>query len=136
MATGFLLLKAQLTRTEQEEILAAARKIAKEAPLFRPSMPGSDTNFKYSMTNCGDLGWIADRNGYRYQCNHPETGQRFPAMPPIIRELAIALAEEAGSKNFNPESCLINFYRNGEKLGMHRDNTEKNLTAPIISMIL
>lgn len=92
--------------------------------------------FNYSMTNCGDLGWIADKGGYRYQTNHPETGKRFPAMPENIRAQAIALAAEIGNTNFYPESCLINFYHNGEKLGMHQDNTEKNLSAPIISISL
>lgn len=124
MTTGFFLLRSRLTRTEQQEILSAARAIASLAPLFRPTMP-SGQSFNYSMTNCGETGWIADQNGYRYQPNHPKTGQRFPAMPEIIRKCAIALAAETGNANFYPESCLINFYAKGEKLGMHRDNTEK-----------
>lgn len=65
------------------------------------------------MTNCGELGWVADRQGYRYQPNHPATGKRFPAMPQVIQELAIALALEAGNSGFCPESCLLNFYRKG-----------------------
>lgn len=48
-------------------------------------------------------------------------------MPQVIHELAIALAEETGNDDFYPQSCSINRYRKGEKLGMHKDNTEKNL---------
>ncbi|PSB26100.1 alkylated DNA repair dioxygenase [Chlorogloea sp. CCALA 695] len=132
---GFFLLKSRLTKAVQQEILAAARSVVIQAPLFRPTMANGQS-FNYSMTNCGELGWVADRHGYRYQQVHPETLSRFPAMPQVIRDLAINLAKETGNDNFDPESCLINLYRKGEKLGMHQDNTEKNLSAPIISISL
>ncbi len=132
---GFFLLKSRFTKVVQQEILAAARTVVKQAPLFRPTMP-SGQSFNYSMTNCGDLGWVADRHGYRYQQIHPETFKVFPAMPQVIRELAITLAKETGNNNFHPQSCLINLYNKGEKLGLHQDNTENNLSAPIISISL
>lgn len=133
---GFFLFKSKLTKVAQQEIRDAARVIVSQAPLFRPTMPGSDQPFNYVMTNCGDLGWVADRYGYRYQSNHPETGKRFPAMPQVIQDLALALAKETGNGDFCPESCLLNFYSKGAKLGLHQDNTEKNLSAPIISISL
>lgn len=132
---GFFLLKSKLTKVTQREILAAARAVVKQAPLFRPSMP-SGQSFNYSMTNCGDLGWVADRHGYRYQQVHPHTFEAFPAMPQVIKNLAIVIARETGNDDFYPQSCLINFYSKGEKLGMHKDNTEENLSAPIISISL
>jgi alkylated DNA repair protein (DNA oxidative demethylase) len=132
---GFFLLKSKLTKVVQQEILAAARTVVVQAPLFRPTMP-SGQSFNYSMTNCGDLGWVADRSGYRYQQTHPETRKRFPVMPQVIRELAISLAKETGNNDFYPQSCLINLYNKGEKLGMHQDNTKENLSAPIISISL
>lgn len=133
---GFFLFKSKLTKEIQQEIVSAARAIVSQAPLFTPTMPGSGQPFNYSMTNCGELGWVADRDGYRYQSNHPETGKSFPAIPPVIKELAIALAKETGNSNFYPESCLLNFYSKGAKLGLHQDNSEKNLAAPIISISL
>lgn len=132
----FFLFKSKLTKEAQQEILAAARRVVRQAPLFRPTMPVSGQPFGYSMTNCGDLGWIADKNGYRYQDNHPDTGKSFPAMPKAIQELALALAEGTGNGDFYPESCLLNFYSKGQKLGLHQDNTEQNLSAPIISVSL
>ncbi len=57
-------------------------------------------------------------------------------MPQVIHELAIALAKKTGKDDFYLESCLINLYRKGEKLGLHKDNTEKNLSASIISISL
>ena len=63
-------------------------------------------------------------------------GKVFPAMPQVIKDLAIVIAEETGNNDFHPQSCLINLYRKGEKLGMHKDNTEENLSAPIVSVSL
>lgn len=133
---GFFLFKSKLTREAQAEIRDAARTVVSQAPLFRPTMPGSGQPFSYTMTNCGELGWVADRQGYRYQQNHPDTGKRFPVMPQVIQELALALALETGNSGFRPESCLLNFYRKGQKLGLHQDNTENNLSAPIVSISL
>lgn len=132
---GFFLLKSRLTRVVQQEILAAARAVVGQAPLFRPTMP-SGQSFNYSMTNCGELGWVADRHGYRYQQTHPHTFKLFPAMPQAIKDLTIEIAQETGNNDFSPQSCLINLYRKGEKLGLHQDNTEENLSAPIISVSL
>jgi len=132
---GFFLLKSRLTKAMQQEILAAARTVVVQAPLFRPSMP-SGQFFNYSMTNCGELGWVADRHGYRYQQTHPHTLRVFPAMPQVIKNLAVEIAQETGNDNFYPQSCLINLYRKGEKLGLHQDNTEENKNAPIISISL
>ena len=132
---GFFLLKSRLTKAIQQEILAAARAVVKQAPLFRPSMPNGQY-FNYSMTSCGDLGWVADRSGYRYQQVHPHTFKVFPAMPQVIKNLAIVIAKETGNNDFHPQSCLINLYRKGEKLGLHQDNTEENKNAPIISISL
>ena len=132
---GFFLLKSRLTKAVQQEILAAARTVVKQAPLFRPTMP-SGQSFNYSMTNCGELGWVADRSGFLYQQVHPHTFKAFPAMPQVIKDLAIAIAKETGNDDFYPQSCLINLYRKGEKLGLHQDNTEENKNAPIISISL
>lgn len=132
---GFFLLKSRLAKVIQQEVLAAARAVVKQAPLFRPTMP-SGQSFSYSMINCGNLGWVADRHGYRYQQVHPHTFKVFPAMPQVIKDLAIVIAKETENDDFYPQSCLINLYRKGEKLGMHKDNTEENLSVPIISVSL
>jgi alkylated DNA repair protein (DNA oxidative demethylase) len=44
---GFHLLKSKLIKAIQQDILAAARAVVKQAPLFRPSMP-SGQSFNYS----------------------------------------------------------------------------------------
>ncbi len=136
MDNGFFHFKSKISLKQQQEILEAVRTVVREAPLFVPTMPQRGTLFGYRMTNCGQLGWVSNRSGYRYQVYHPATGEPFPTMPELIRELAITLADEAGWSGFRPETCLINFYQKGESLGLHQDNSEQNLKAPIISISL
>lgn len=88
------------------------------------------------MTNCGTLGWISDRNGYRYDPVDPETGLRWPAMPEIFLRFATQAAAEAGFPDFAPDVCLINRYQPGTKLSLHQDRDEADLASPIVSVSL
>ena len=54
-----------------------------------------------AMTNCGSVGWVTDRTGYRYGANDPETGKPWPAMPPLLRDLAGRAADRAASPGFH-----------------------------------
>ena len=89
-----------------------------------------------AMTNCGSLGWVTDRSGYRYDAIDPETGRPWPEMPPIFRELAGQAAAQAGFAGFRPEACLVNRYEPGARLSLHQDRDEKNYDAPIVSVSL
>lgn len=97
--------------------------------------PGGDT-MSVAMTNCGELGWVTDRKGYRYTPIDPETGLRWPAMPASFAELARAAAAEAGFMDFSPDACLVNRYEVGARLSLHQDKDEKDFTAPIVSVSL
>jgi alkylated DNA repair protein (DNA oxidative demethylase) len=87
-----------------------------------------------AMTNCGTVGWIVDRSGYRYGDIDPESGRRWPRMPALFRELAAAAAAQAGFDGFLPDACLINRYEPGTKLSLHQDKDEKDLAAPVVSV--
>ncbi len=89
-----------------------------------------------AMTNCGRAGWVTDRSGYRYDALEPTTGRRWPAMPPLFRALAADAAAAAGYDGFAPDACLINAYEPGAKLSLHRDEDERDMTAPIVSVSL
>ncbi|MDV3002439.1 MAG: Alpha-ketoglutarate-dependent dioxygenase AlkB (plasmid) [Chroococcopsis gigantea SAG 12.99] len=107
-----------------------------DAPFFTPTMK-SGTPFNYEMTNCGEFGWISDRYGYRYTKEHPTTSQAWPALTPNLQKLIEFLKRhEILEQNFKAQTCLINKYEKKGKLGLHQDNTEENLTAPIISISL
>lgn len=88
------------------------------------------------MTNCGSAGWVTDRAGYRYSADDPETGRPWPAMPAVFRELAAAVAAEAGYPGFRPDACLVNRYQPGAKLSLHQDRDERDYDHPIVSVSL
>jgi len=113
--------------------LREMRAVIAEAPLFTPTMPRTGNPFSVAMTNCGRLGWVSDKTGgYRYQETHPITGKPWPAMPKLVSQIWRNLADYAAL----PEACLINFYTPGARLGLHRDEDEKDFSAPVISVSL
>src|SRR5690606_15892550 len=52
------------------------------------------------MSNCGDLGWISDRRGYRYAAVDPLSGEKWPPMPAGFADLASRAAGAAGFDGF------------------------------------
>jgi len=88
------------------------------------------------MTNCGGAGWVTDRKGYRYEPADPITGTPWPAMPDLFLHLAASAAAAAGYPDFEPDACLINLYEPETRLSLHRDENERDLTAPIVSVSL
>ena len=126
-------LPGRLDRAAQVALLRALRAILAEAPLFTPAMPRTGKPFSVRMTNCGPLGWVSDRHGgYRYQATHPETGKPWPAMPNALLELWQAVVGYVAP----PEACLVNYYAAGARMGLHRDEDEQDLAAPVLSVSL
>ena len=89
-----------------------------------------------AMTNCGRLGWVSDRRGYRYAPFDPDTGQPWPGMPGCFKALAASAAAEAGYPGVDPDACLINRYLPGSRLTLHQDRDEARLAEPIVSVSL
>ncbi|SMD08731.1 DNA-N1-methyladenine dioxygenase [Fulvimarina manganoxydans] len=116
----------------QKALLEDIRAVVAEAPLFQPVMPRTGKPLSVRMTNCGSLGWVADRNGYRYQPTHPVTGKSWPAMP----ERLFSLWDEIAGHDAPPEACLVNFYDETAKMGMHQDKDEADFAAPVVSISL
>ena len=121
-----------LDRPSQELMVEALRDAVKKAPLFTPLMPRTGRPFSVRMTNLGSLGWVSDKAGYRYQPIHPETGQPWPAMPEIVLDIWKRFANYLHP----PEACLVNFYQQGAKMGLHQDRDEKDFAAPVVSISL
>lgn len=119
----------------EAQILSEIEAITRTNPLRNMVTPGGYT-MSVAMTNCGELGWVSDKKGYRYEPNDPETGKPWPEMPEAFVSLAQRAAQEAGFKNFNPDACLINCYKPGTKLSLHQDKDEVDFTAPIVSVSL
>lgn len=89
-----------------------------------------------AMTNCGFAGWVTDRKGYRYTSEDPLTGSPWPPIPGLFQRLAADAAAAAGYPDFEPDACLMNLYEPGTRLSLHRDENERDFTAPIVSVSL
>jgi len=116
-------------------LIAALRDIVARAPFRHMATPGGH-QMSVAMTNCGSAGWITDRTGYRYAANDPETEKPWPAMPPLLCDLAGQAADRAGFAGFAPDVCLINRYRPGARMSLHQDRDEHDFGAPIVSVSL
>jgi alkylated DNA repair protein (DNA oxidative demethylase) len=134
MADGAVLL-CGFARAMQRDLLRALDEIAAQAPFRHMSTPGGH-EMSVAMTNCGNLGWVTDRRGYRYDGNDPVSGHAWPAMPPVFRELAGKAAAQGGFAGFAPDACLINRYEPGARMSLHQDRDEADFSAPIVSVSL
>ncbi len=116
-------------------LLAAIELIEAEAPFRHLVTPGG-FRMSVAMTNCGTVGWVSDRSGYRYDACDPLSGRTWPPMPPIFLDLAQAAALAGGFPDFTPDACLINRYEPGARLTLHQDKDESDFGAPIVSASL
>ena len=122
-----------LSPDEQRALVEDIRRVVAQAPLFTPTMPRTGKEMSVRMTNCGPLGWVTDKeHGYRYQATHPVTGKPWPPIPERLLEL---WAEYSGYPH-PPEACLINFYDDKAKMGLHQDRDEEDFDAPVLSVSL
>lgn len=129
---GFRHLAGWLDRERQAAMLDEIVKVIEDAPFYQPTMPRSGRAMSVRMTNCGTLGWFTDKCGYRYERAHPKTGRRWPAIPQMLLDLWRDVADFPAL----PEVCLVNYYKSDARMGLHRDEDEEELTAPVISISL
>jgi DNA oxidative demethylase len=134
LAEGAAVLRG-FAREADAALLSDVRVVIAAAPLRHLTTPGG-LRMSVAMTNCGALGWVSDRRGYRYDPLDPERAAPWPPMPESFRALAARAAAEAGFDGFAPDACLINSYLPGTKLSLHQDRDESDLRAPIVSVSL
>jgi len=119
----------------EDDLLAALEPVLAQSPLRHMVTPGG-FRMSVAMTNCGAVGWVANRSGYSYSPIDPTCGRAWPAMPVAFAGLATRAAARAGYRGFAPDACLINRYDPGSKLSLHQDKDERDLAAPIVSVSL
>jgi alkylated DNA repair protein (DNA oxidative demethylase) len=133
LSNGILHLPGYLDRAAQEALVETIRAIVAEAPLYVPVMPGTGKPMSVRMTNCGSLGWVTDKaEGYRYQSFHPQTKRAWPDIPASLLQI---WADIAGYEK-PPQACLVNFYADDARMGLHQDKDEQDLQAPVVSISL
>lgn len=127
---GFEIRKQYLNREAQINVLQAVRSVAARAPVFSPMTPyGKPMTVR--MTSAGKYGWISDKAGYRYTETHP-SGTPWPAIPGPVLDIwhAVSGVDRA------PDCCLINFYGEGARMGLHQDRDEADFSWPVVSVSL
>lgn len=134
LSEGAVLLRA-FAACRAADLLAEVAGITAQSPFRHLETPGGYT-MSVAMTNAGSVGWVSDRSGYRYQKTDPLTHKAWPALPPLLLELAREAAESGGFPGFVPDVALINRYVPGASLSQHRDGDERDHGHPIVSVSL
>lgn len=131
---GFAYYPGYLSRAQQQSLITdVAKAVRGDAPFFRGAMPRTGIPLSVLGSNFGPLGWVTSKNrGYRYENAHPVTGKPWPAMPGLLLDIWQKLSGYPAL----PEACLINWYKEGAKMGMHVDADEKAVNAPVVSISL
>ncbi len=134
LAPGAMLLSG-FARPLEAVLIDAVKAIIAHAPFRHLITPGGH-RMSVAMTNCGRVGWVSDRTGYRYDPIDPESSKPWPQMPAAFAQIAEQAAAKAGFADFHPDACLINRYEPGAKLSLHQDKDELDFNAPIVSVSL
>jgi len=127
---GISVFKEFLPSSDQLRLVKELREVAAQAPVFSPKTK-SGKPMSVRLTAAGDFGWFSDQRGYRYVEHHP-SGVNWPAIPDSIMAIWRAVAGAAP----DPECCLINFYGEGARMGLHQDRDEANFDWPVVSISL
>lgn len=127
---GVRVFQKLLSKPAQAAMVKDIRAVVGAAPLFRPLTPLGKP-MSVQMTSAGRFGWYSDRSGYRYVPQHPN-GTEWPDIPASVREVWSKVSGSARP----PECCLINFYRDAAKMGMHQDRDEADFGYPVVSISL
>jgi alkylated DNA repair protein (DNA oxidative demethylase) len=134
VAPGVVLFRGAV-ESAAEALLSAIEQIVAVSPLRRVMTPMGKP-MSVEMTNCGSVGWVSDRMGYRYESIDPITNQPWPTMPALFADTATEFASLAGYRDFVPDVCLINRYSPGSSMGLHQDRDETDFSQPIVSVSL
>jgi alkylated DNA repair protein (DNA oxidative demethylase) len=127
---GFEVHRGLLSPEAQAVLVGAVRAVVAAAPLTAPVTPGGRA-MSVRMTSAGRVGWITDRKGYRYAPRHP-SGMEWPPIPDPV----FAIWRAVTGLDREPDCCLINFYGEGARMGLHQDRDEGDFSWPVVSISL
>jgi alkylated DNA repair protein (DNA oxidative demethylase) len=127
---GVRVVHGALDRERQATLVAELREVVRAAPFFAPTTPGG-RKMSVRMTSAGRLGWVSDSRGYRYDDRHP-SGVPWPPIPEPVLEVWRAYSGVARL----PDCCLVNYYGEGARMGMHQDRDEGDFRWPVLSISL
>lgn len=132
MLEGFRFLPEYFPPPAQKALASVILSILERNPLYRGAMPRTGKPLSVRNTNLGQLGWVSDIKGYRYQPTHPETREAWTPIP----ETLLDLWKDVSGYPHPPQACLVNWYEADSRLGLHVDADETAKDAPVVSVSL
>lgn len=137
LAPGLVLLQSRLTAGEQRELWASCRSLAEgPVPMYTPTVRGG------KKMSVGMLCLGKHWNGltYRYEERRSDFDSlAVPPIPPRLADIATRAATDAGF-TIVPDICIMNYYTDAAKMGVHQDKDERPETlaagVPIVSVSL
>jgi alkylated DNA repair protein (DNA oxidative demethylase) len=116
-----------LALPQDAEFFGAAEGILASAPLHHATTP-SGLPMSVMVSDCGTP------EAFRRRWDPQSRKPMWPPMPRVLSDFAIRCAVRLGFPQFRPDSCHINRYQAGTKLGIHQDRHEFDLYQPIVSL--
>lgn len=120
-----------LALAQDAEFFSALETILAAAPLH-PTMTPGDLPMGVMVSDCG----TPEAFRRRWDPLNPEVRRMWPPIPRVLLDFALRCAIRSGFPQFRPDTCHINRYQAGTKLGIHQDRHEVDLSQPIVSISL
>jgi len=95
---------ARIARALDAELLDGVHSVIAQGALA-PDAHAGRFGMGVAMTNCGALGWVSDRGGYRYAPLDPLSAHPWPNMPADFGSWPPMLPCMRASRIFNPTSA-------------------------------
>ena len=127
---GVTVVKGCLNMQAQKKLVEEIRQVVTVAPLFSPLTPWGKP-MRVKMTSAGKYGWYSDKRGYRYEKQHPEGGN-WADLPDTV----LSIWHDLVSPDKDPDCCLVNFYGENTRMGLHQDKDESDFSWPVLSVSL
>jgi len=137
IADGLILFERRLSPPEQRDLWRMCRELADgPVPMYTPTVRGGK-KMSVGML-CLGMHW----NGltYSYEAHRSDYDElAVPPLPPRFVEIAQGAARDAGFR-MQPDLCIMNYYTDEAKMGVHQDKDERPATIaagiPIVSVSL
>jgi DNA alkylation damage repair protein AlkB len=137
LSDGLVLFQCRFQSDEQIELWRICRELTDgPVPMYTPTVRGGRT-MSVGML-CLGKHW----NGmtYRYEDHRSDhDGLPAPPLPARFADIARSAARDAGF-DMRPDLCIVNYYTEAAKMGVHQDRDESEATiaagVPIVSVSL